>query len=36
MSYSPRGDGGFSVRIVDICVIIITIFVVLAYFKGWG
>ena len=24
------------VRVIDICVIIITIFVVLAYFKGWG
>lgn len=29
-------DRGFSVRVVDVCVVIITIFVVLAYFKGWG
>lgn len=25
-----------SIRVVDICVIIITVVVVLAFFKGWG
>lgn len=24
------------VRIIDICVIIITVFVILGYFNGWG
>jgi hypothetical protein len=26
----------FTIRIVDIAVIVIMIFVILAYFKGWG
>lgn len=24
------------VRVIDVCVILITVFVILAYFKGWG
>lgn len=24
------------VRVIDVCVIIITVFVILGYFKGWG
>jgi hypothetical protein len=29
-------DGKISIRLSDICLVIIAIFIVLAYFTGWG
>lgn len=33
---TPSPNSSVKVRLLDVCMVVITIFIILAYFNGWG